>query len=57
VNVLIGWSTYFLAAILGEKAIWLGIATILISPGNTIAHTFLFNIKGRMFYNAGLLTC
>ena len=56
INVLIGWNLYLLAALLSEKAIWLGIATILISLGNVIAHTFLFNIKGRTIYNAGMLT-
>lgn len=56
VNVLVGWTCYLLAALLAEKAIWLGIATIVISLGNTIAHTTLFNIKGSTFYNAGLVT-
>lgn len=57
INVLIGWFSYFLAAFLGQKAVWLGIATILISLGNTIAHTTVFNIKGKTIYNAGLATC
>ncbi|MBK8982666.1 MAG: HXXEE domain-containing protein [Ignavibacteria bacterium] len=57
VNAAIGWTVYFLAAVFAEKAVWLGIATIMISIGNTIAHTFIFNIKGRTFYNAGLVTC
>lgn len=56
VNVFMGWATYLLAAILGEKAIWLGIATMLVSLGNIIAHTTVFNIKGKTFYNAGLAT-
>ncbi len=56
VNVVVGWLFYFLAAFFGEKAIWLGMATILISLGNFIAHTFLFNIKGKTFYNAGMIT-
>ncbi|MEO9021579.1 MAG: HXXEE domain-containing protein [Ginsengibacter sp.] len=56
INVMIGWLTYFLAAFFGEKAMWLGLATILISLGNFIAHTFLFNIKGKIFYNAGMIT-
>jgi len=56
INVFIGWLTYFFAALLGEKAIWLGIATILVSVGNFIAHTFLFNIKGKTFYNPGMFT-
>jgi len=56
VNVFIGWLSYLLAAIFAEKAIWLGIATILVSLGNFIAHTFLFNIKGKTFYNPGMFT-
>jgi hypothetical protein len=56
VNVIVGWLFYFLAAVFNEKAIWLGIATILVSVGNFIAHTFLFNIKGRTVYNPGMLT-
>lgn len=56
VNVLLGWTVYFLAAILAEKAIWLGIATIIISIGNIIAHAIVFNVKGKTLYNAGLAT-
>jgi len=56
VNVIVGWVSYNAAALLAEKAIWLGIATTLVSLGNIIAHTLLFNIKGKTFYNAGLLT-
>ncbi|UHG94610.1 MULTISPECIES: HXXEE domain-containing protein [Spirosoma] len=56
VNALVGWVSYFLAAWLAERAIWLGIATILVSLGNTVAHAFVFNVKGRTFYNAGMAT-
>ncbi len=56
VNVIIGWTFYFFAAFFAEKAIWLGLATILISFGNIVAHTFVFNIKGKTIYNAGLAT-
>ena len=56
VNVVVGWLSYFLAAVLAENAIWLGMATIVVSLGNTIAHTTLFNIKGKTIYNAGLAT-
>lgn len=56
INVWIGWVLYLLAAIVGEQFIWVGIASILISLGNIIAHTFLFNIKGKTIYNAGLAT-
>jgi hypothetical protein len=56
INVFVGWLFYFLAAVLGERVIWLGIATILVSIGNFIAHTFLFNIKGKTLYNPGMFT-
>ena len=57
INVLVGWLSYLLAALLGKDAVWLGIATILVSLGNTVAHTIVFNVKGKTFYNAGLATC
>jgi|SRR6185437_3159875 len=56
VNAVVGWFFYFIAAFLGEKATWLGIAVIMVSLGNFIAHTFVFNIKGKTFYNAGMIT-
>ncbi len=56
VNVVVGWTSYLLAAILAERAIWLGIATILVSVSNVLAHTIIFNIKGKTLYNAGLAT-
>lgn len=56
INVLIGWTIYLLAALAGTQAIWLGLAAILVSFGNVIAHTVVFTIKGKMIYNAGLVT-
>jgi hypothetical protein len=56
VNLVVGWLFYFLAALFGEKALWLGIATILVSAGNFIAHTLLFNVKRKSRYNPGMLT-
>jgi hypothetical protein len=56
VNVIVGWLSYLLAALFTDKALWLGTATILVSAGNFVAHTFLFNIKGKTFYNPGMLT-
>ncbi len=47
---------YFLAALFAERALWLGLATIMVSLGNTVAHTTVFNIKGKTIYNAGLAT-
>lgn len=55
VNVLIGWLFYALAAFFGETITWLGIATILVSVGNVVAHTFLFNLKGKTIYNPGIV--
>jgi hypothetical protein len=56
VNVAVGWLVYVLAAVLGEIALWLAIATMLVSAGNLVAHTILFNIKGKTLYNPGMLT-
>ena len=56
-NVGIGWTLYFLAAVIGEHLLWLGMAAIIVSAGNILAHTFLFNLKGKTYYNAGLVTC
>ncbi len=56
INVFLGWFGYLLAAIVDDKAIWLGMATILVSLSNTVAHTTVFNLKGRTIYNAGLAT-
>lgn len=57
VNVVIGWGSYLLAALFWSEAFWLAIATILVSAGNVIAHTIVFNVKGRTLYNPGLFTC
>ena len=56
INVIIGWGFYLLAALFVDKAPWLGLATILISVGNTFFHIIVCNIKGRTFYNPGLIT-
>jgi hypothetical protein len=56
INIAIGWAAYFVAALFGVKAIWLGMAAVLVSAGNFIAHTFLFNIKGKTWYNPGMAT-
>lgn len=56
INVGIGWSIYLLAALAGERYVWLGMTAILVSLGNIIAHTLVFNIKGKTIYNAGQLT-
>lgn len=51
-----GWLIYFFGALFADEAVWVAIIALMISAGNFIAHTFLFNIKGRSFYNAGMLT-
>ncbi len=56
VNGVMGWTFYAAAALFYQQALWLGIATILVSMGNVIAHTFLFNIKGKTLYNPGMAT-
>jgi len=56
INVVFGWGGYLLAALFWKQAMWLAIATILVSVGNVFAHTIIFNIKGKTFYNPGLLT-
>lgn len=56
INVVLGWLVYILAIIFAEHAVWLAVASIMISLGNVIAHTFLFNIKGKTIYNPGMVT-
>lgn len=56
INLGVGWLFYLLAALFGAKLIWLGMATVLVSAGNFIAHTFLFNIKGKTHYSPGMAT-
>jgi hypothetical protein len=56
VNVIMGWIVYLFAALFGDQFKWLGIATVLISLGNFFAHTILFNVKGKTWYNPGMIT-
>lgn len=56
VNVVLGWLAYLLAALLGERALWLGIATIMVSIGNCVLHLIVIPIRGRMPYNPGMAT-
>lgn len=56
INLGVGWLLYILAIVFAESAVWLAIITITISAGNFLAHTFLFNIKGKTFYNPGMIT-
>lgn len=57
INVFVGWTVYLLAIIAGSSRVWMGMAAILVSLGNIVVHTFVFNLKGKTFYNAGLISC
>lgn len=56
VNVTVGWLFFTAAAVFGARAVWLGIAVMLVSAGNFIAHSLVFNLKGRTIYNPGMIT-
>lgn len=56
INLTTGWVSYLLAVLFGAHFLWLGIAVMLISVGNFIAHTFLFNIRGKTRYSPGMVT-
>jgi hypothetical protein len=56
VNVVVGWFAYLLAALLAERALWLALATILVSLGNCVLHLGVIPIRGRMPYNPGMVT-
>ncbi|HUX88912.1 MAG TPA: HXXEE domain-containing protein, partial [Chloroflexota bacterium] len=56
VNVGVGWLFYVAAAVFGDHVVWLGMATILVSVGNVVAHAVLFNLKGKTIYNPGMAT-
>ena len=55
-NVGVGWVGYALAALLGERALWLAFGTILVSLGNCLLHLIVLPIRGRMLYNPGMAT-
>lgn len=54
VNVILAWTAYLIAAIYGEKLIWLTIGLSGLTILNGIMHTFMF-IKLKK-YNPGLIT-
>ena len=56
INVCVGWGTYIIAILFAGFALWIAIASILVSLGNVFAHVFLFNIKGKTIYNPGMIT-
>ncbi|HEX2786990.1 MAG TPA: HXXEE domain-containing protein [Ignavibacteria bacterium] len=56
INVILGWGVYAAAIFVNNNAIWFTMIPIIVSLGNFMAHTTLFNIKGKTFYNPGMLT-
>lgn len=56
INVGVGWGSYLAAAIAGPRLPWLSLAALTVSAGNVVAHTLLFNLKGRTWYNPGQAT-
>jgi len=56
VNVGVGWLGYLLAALLADQALWLALATIMVSLGNCVLHLIVIPIRGRMPYNPGMAT-
>jgi hypothetical protein len=56
VNVVVGWGSYILVALFGERALWLAMATILVSIGNCVLHLIVIPIRGRIPYNPGMAT-
>ncbi|HET9173862.1 MAG TPA: HXXEE domain-containing protein [Candidatus Saccharimonadales bacterium] len=56
INVWLGWVLYALAFVFADTAMWLATASIMVSAGNVVAHTVLFNAKGKTHYNPGMVT-
>ena len=56
VNVGVGWVGYLLAAVLAERALWLALATIMVSIGNCVLHLIVIPVRGRIPYNPGMAT-
>ncbi len=56
VHVVVQWTTFLLAAVLEEDALWLGIAVMTFCFGSFIKHTFYYNIRTGSRYNPGMVT-
>lgn len=54
VNVILAWTAYLIAAIYGEKLIWLTIGISGVTILNGIMHTLMFFLLKK--YNPGLIT-
>lgn len=56
VNVFVGWGGYVLAALLWSNALWLGVATLMVSIGNSAFHLVFMPLRLRIPYNPGMGT-
>ena len=56
INVGVAWGSYGLAALAGEAALWLGIATLTVSLGNVGFHCVILNRRARTWYPLGVGT-
>ncbi len=56
INVVLAWGLFLGAAFVYPIEVWPGIIAISVSAGNAVAHIFVFNIRGKQWYNPGMLT-
>ena len=56
VNVVVGWGGYVLAALLWSHALWLGVATLMVSIGNCMFHLVFMPLRLKIPYNPGMVT-
>ena len=56
VNVVVGWGGYVLAALLWSHALWLGVATLMVSIGNCAFHLVFMPLRLKIPYNPGMVT-
>lgn len=56
VNVVVGWVGYVLAALLWSHALWLGVATLMVSIGNCVFHLVFMPLRLKIPYNPGMAT-
>lgn len=54
VNIVLGWTAYFLSAISGARILWLAVGILGITISNGMIHTIMFIIKRR--YVPGVIT-
>jgi len=56
INVLVEWTTFIVAAIMEEDALWLGIAVMVFCSGSFVKHCFYYNLRAKSRYNPGMVT-